>query len=132
LGATSEVRAAVRKSAPALVAQEPKLTGVLEGLRTAKFFSGLTPILDEVAIFHPPAVVAELFRGLLERSGEVAVHFAAMLMFIHGKAEEPFDWDQRPFFLQFSTENRTERVAAIRELCQKIGVDPKTVLPADV
>ena len=63
-------------------------------------------------------------RGLLglARDGETALHFAGMLMFLHGKAETSFDWDKRPFFLKFHTEVRVEREAAFRELCGKIGV----------
>ena len=57
----------------------------------------------------PPEVVEELFRGVQEREGEVAVNFAAMLLFINGKAEEPFDWSQRPFLLRFNTDDPDER-----------------------
>ena len=73
----------------------------------------------------PPAVVDALFRGALWRDGDVAVHFAAMLMFLHGMAGEPFDWEQRPFFLRFNTTDRREREAVFTELCEKVGVDPK-------
>jgi hypothetical protein len=67
--------------------------------------------------------VNALFRGVLHRDGETAVLFAALLMFVHGKATSAFDWDQRPFFLRFNTQNTAERRAAFHELCDKIGVD---------
>jgi hypothetical protein len=86
--------------------------------------SGLGKSIDEAATFHPPAVMDALFRGALNRPGEAAVHFAALLMHLHGKAPEPFDWAQRPFFLRFNTPDRREREAAFRELCEKVGVDP--------
>ena len=70
----------------------------------------------------PAAVVDALCRGVLSREGDVAVHFAAMLTFLHGQAAEAFDWAQRPFFLRFHTADRREREAAFRELCAKIGV----------
>jgi hypothetical protein len=90
-------------------------------LKTADFYGGLSGTLAQVETFHPPAIVEELFRGVLERDGGVAVHFAAMLMFIHGKAKSAFDWDQRPFFLRFNATHRDEREAVFLELCEKIG-----------
>jgi hypothetical protein len=53
-----------------------------------------------------------------------------MLTFLHGKADEPFDWEQRPFFLRFHTEVRSEREAVFHELCERIGVDAGKYLKA--
>jgi hypothetical protein len=69
--------------------------------------------------------VKALRRGLLEREGGVAVHFAARLFYIHGRADEPFDWNHRPFFLRFHTEDRGERLAVYRELCTLLDLDPE-------
>ena len=79
--------------------------------------------IDEAAEFHPPGVVEALLDGALHRDGEAAVHFAALLFFLHGKAAEPFDWGQRPFFLRFQTADRRERSTVFRVLCATIGVD---------
>jgi hypothetical protein len=98
---------------------------LIKSLKNDVIYGGLTQSIDEVPDFHPPAVVDALFRGALRREGGVAVHFAALLMFLHGKAKEPFDWDHRPFFLRFNTEDRKDRRAVFRELCEKVGVDPK-------
>jgi hypothetical protein len=54
--------------------------------------------------------------------GDVAMHFAAMLLFVHGKADSEFDWEHRPFLLQFNTEDPAERAPAYRELCERIGL----------
>ena len=51
-----------------------------------------------------------------------------MLAFLHGQADEPFGWNQRPFFLRFHTAVRSEREAVFRELCARIGVDAGTYL----
>ena len=123
-GGKAEICNAILRYAPALASDAQKTAHLVEVLRTAKFFDGLSQALDEVAAYHPPAIVAELFRGLRERPDEAAVHFAAMLLFIRGRASEPFDWNQRPFFLRFSSPKLAEREAAFRELCEKIGVDP--------
>jgi len=96
---------------------------LLRALKSDDVFGGLSEAIDEAAEFHPPAVVEMLLKGALNRHGTTAIHFSALLFYIHGKAEEPFDWNHRPFFLKFDTSDREERKAVFRELCEKIGVD---------
>jgi len=115
------IRNAVAYYAPALVSDADKTAHLIAALRTARIYEGLSQTLNLVARFHPPEIVRELQRGALEREGDVAGHLAAMLLYIHGQAEAPFDWNQRPFLLRFNTENRAEREAVYRELCDKIG-----------
>ena len=50
------------------------------------------------------------------------VNAAALLMYLCGQAAEPFDWNQRPFFLRFGEENPKERRAALKELREKTGL----------
>jgi hypothetical protein len=121
-----EVRSAVMQHAPDLVSDAERIASLVHGIETGVVFGGLTQTLDQVEDFHPPEVIDALFKGALRREGEVAVHLAAMLAFVHGKAESAFDWDQRPFFLRFHTEDRAEREAAFRELCGKVGVAAET------
>jgi hypothetical protein len=96
---------------------------LIDALRTRGLYHGLSEAIDEAAEFHPAGVVEALLDGALHRDGEAAVHFAALLFFLHGKAAEPFDWGQRPFFLRFQTTDRGERSAVFRVLCATIGVD---------
>lgn len=124
----AEIRLAVTRYAPHLVAANQRTTSLVAALETARFGSGLAEAIDEAAEYHPPEVVAALFRGALRRVGDGPVHFAALLMYLHGQADEPFDWEQRPFFLRFHTEDRAAREAVFRELCQKVGVDPAVYL----
>jgi hypothetical protein len=124
LHADSKIRLAVADYAPNLVSEEERTRTLVSMLRNTSLNSDLSKAIDAAADFHPPEVVAALLRGVQAGSGDAVVHFAALLMFIHGKADSPFDWEQRPFFLRFNTESRTERHAAFLELCQKIGVDP--------
>lgn len=98
---------------------------LIQSLKNDQIYTGLTQAIDEVPEFHPPAVIDALFHGALNRDGEAAVHFAALLFFLHGKAKEPFDWEHRPFFLRFHTSDRAERRAVFKELCETVGVDPK-------
>ncbi|MEO5958049.1 MAG: hypothetical protein ABIZ49_14490, partial [Opitutaceae bacterium] len=118
------VRLAVAEYAPGLISEAERTAALVSALEGADNYGGLTQALLQVESFHPPEIVAALLRGVLTRPGGNAVHFAAMLMFIHGKAKTAFDWDQRPFFLEFNTEDRTKRQALYRELCVKIGVPP--------
>jgi hypothetical protein len=85
-------------------------------------------VLAEVERYHPEEVKEALIKGSLNRKGEVAVHFAAMLFYLFGKAKEPFDWKKRSFFLRFNTEDRKERVNVFRELCQKLRINPEKYL----
>jgi hypothetical protein len=101
---------------------------LIRSLEQDVVFGGLSQAIDEAQDFHPPAVMDALLRGALKRDGEAAVHFAALLFFLHGKAKEPFDWDHRPFVPKFHATDRAEREALFRELCDKIGVDPEPYL----
>jgi hypothetical protein len=75
-----------------------------------------------------PAMLDALLRACLRDEGEAAVHAAARLAFIHGKAKEAFDWELRPLFLRFNTPDRTERESAFRDLCATCGIDPAPYL----
>ena len=119
-----EVRLAVVQRAPALVSDPEHEATLVSALERAEFYGGLRQALEEAASFHPPAVLDALFRGALRRVGGVGVHFAALLTYLHGAADEPFDWSQRPFFLRFATSSAAERETAFRELCARIRVSP--------
>lgn len=122
------VRGAALRYGGDLLSEGERLLGIRRALQEATFFNGLSEALEAVETFHPPQVIDLLLRGLLEREGEVAVHLAALLSFLHGQAAEPFDWDQRPFFLRFSEEDRALREAAFRDLCARIGREPAPFL----
>ncbi len=123
-----ELRVAVADHAPHLVSDNARTASLVAALHGADLYGGLSQALDQVEDFHPPEVIDALFHGLLKRDGEAAVNFAGMLMYLHGKASEPFDWDQRPFFLLFHTTNMAERREHFRELCRRIGVDADALL----
>ena len=124
----TEVQMAILAYAPELIPKKVRIASIVRSLRTAGLFNGLSQTLDLVAEFHPPEVKAELFRGLLEREGEVAVNFAISLLTIYGKPADPFDKKLRPFLLSFNTDNASEREASFRELCRMIGVDAEEYL----
>ncbi|HEX2746543.1 MAG TPA: hypothetical protein VHM91_00980 [Verrucomicrobiales bacterium] len=124
---SAEERMAVTRYAPHLVTESSRVAALVSALQTAEFYAGLSQTLSEVQECHPPEVIKALLNGLLVREGGVAVHYAAMLFFLHGKAAEPFDWAHRPFFLRFHTEDPKERRAVHDELCAILDIDPDPV-----
>lgn len=124
----AELRMAVMRHAPELLDDDGRTASLVRALETSAIFTGLSHALDEIGDFHPAPVVDALFRGALERDGEAACHFAAMLWHVHGMSPEPFDMAERPFFLRFNTEDREERTTAFAELCARLGVDPSGYL----
>jgi hypothetical protein len=111
-----ETRLAVLRYAPDLVDDTARTTALVEALDGATAFDSFTTTLDQVATFHPRLVIDALWRGLETRQGDVAMHYAGMLAFLHGKAESSFDWSLRPLLMEFKTEDITARRAAVRKL----------------
>lgn len=116
----AKIQAAVLRYVPDLASREQRIAVLVTALANAEAFGGLTQALLEVEEFHPPEVLDALFRGVLTRSGAVAGEFAAMLLYLHGKAESAYDMAHRPFFLRFQEEDRN---GLFRELCAMVGVD---------
>ncbi|MBN8733277.1 MAG: hypothetical protein J0L64_22270 [Acidobacteria bacterium] len=129
-GRDFQLKQAVEQYAPELVTKKTRTATLVKALNEGVIYGGLTQALDTLPEFHPPEAMKALFRGALSREGDVAVHFAAMLYYLHGKAKVPFDWDHRPFFLEFHAPVGPEREALFRELCARIGVDPTPYLKA--
>jgi len=119
---SQEIRLAIMKYAPHLVDDAARTEMLVHALDVATPFDAFTETLDQVERFHPPPIVDALWRGLTTRQGDVAVHYAAMLAFIHGKADSAFDWSMRPLFLKFNTASSAERRAAITELKSRLDV----------
>jgi hypothetical protein len=103
---------------------------IVAGLESSVILTGMSVAMDLAVAERTPAIVAALFRAALRDEGEVAVHAAARLAFIHGKAREEFDWDLRPLFLRFHAVDHAERAAAFRDLCKLCDVDPEPYLAA--
>jgi hypothetical protein len=64
-------------------------------LRTIE--GGLTRALL-LAEEHPTVLVKHALLHASEIKSEAAMHCAALLCFLCGKAKEPFDWELRPYF----------------------------------
>jgi hypothetical protein len=126
-GTIQQRLAAARRLPPNPEVEADRERAVLDGLRTAEFVTGLRTVLDLALAKPSGAVIEGLLDAALRR--ESGVHAAAALVFLHGQANEAFDWDQRPFFLRFG-ETDAEREAAFRELSLVCKVDPEPYLRA--
>jgi hypothetical protein len=103
------------------VLTEGETTGILvEALQEADLSTGLSQALDLVEDIHPKEVEDALIDGLLSRGGDVAYHFASMLLFLHGRIESPYDVRMRPFLLRFNTDDEVDRRAAFEALLDMI------------
>ncbi len=123
-GENVELALAVLRRAHHLVDEATRTRQIVKGIEELVFFGGLSDALAEAEEHHPPAVIDALLRGALHRRGEGPVHFAALLFYLHGLADSAFDWQQRPFYLRFASDDHAERRLCFRELCARIGVDP--------
>jgi hypothetical protein len=104
------------------------LTEVVTGALRSANSSAFSQAIDMIGWHTVRGAEPELLRLCAHGTGENACHCAAMLFYLHGLSEEAFDWNHRPFFLRFNTDDRGEREAAFRELCGKVGVDPTAYL----
>lgn len=124
-----EMRLAAARRLP----EDPAIEGdrekaIIDGLAMSTVFDGLTTALDLAAEHRTPKVMDALFRAALRDDHVMAVHAAALLLFLHGKAKEAFDWDRRSFSLQFGDDDPKVRRAAFEQLCLDCGVDSKRYL----
>ena len=124
----AEVRAAVLSHAPSIASDTERSETMLRALNPGPFLHDLSSVLDQVVDFHPPEIVNALFRGLLARTGDIATNYAAMLAFVHGKADSTFDWNLRPLFLKFNTDDGAERTQAFHELCALLELSSAEVM----
>jgi hypothetical protein len=63
-----------------------------------------------------------LLDSVLVVDRQIRVSAAAFLLYICGQTSEPFDWDQRPFFLRFGKESGEELRLAWEELRRRAGL----------
>ena len=94
---------------------------VADVLQRGTYGDGLSLALDLAAHHATPFLREVLLDCARNGKPDVRVHAAALSLYLAGKAEEPFDWKHRPFFLQFGEEDEAIREKAHAELCRRIG-----------
>jgi hypothetical protein len=90
-------------------------------LRRGTYEDGLSQALDFAARHATPFLREVLLDCARNGKPDVRVHAAALSLYLAGKADEAFDWNHRPFFLQFGEEDEQIRERAYVELCRRIG-----------
>lgn len=126
---SNEVRMAVIQYAPHVLEGDVRTDALVRALKWGRLMEGLGAALEQAENFHPPRVLATLWRGLAERPGDIAYNFAATLAVIYGKIESSADWTYRPLFLRFNADDGAERRAAREELAALLGVSSDTANP---
>ncbi len=122
-----EQRMAMLRHAADYIGDAQRTAALVQALREAPLRDGLSVCLDELGAQHAageamaPAVMQALWDALDRPDAEVTVNVAALLAYLHGLADEPFDWDQRPFFLRFGSHDGAERAVAQAELRRRCG-----------
>jgi hypothetical protein len=107
-----------------LVGADVRIDDLIRRIDECDAYNGLTLTLDEIETNHPAKVIDAMLKRIARDPGVAAVHFAALLLYLHKHAFEPFDWDQRPFLLRFNPGDETDRRDAFAELCSKIQQNP--------
>lgn len=96
---------------------------IVKALKKAKLGGGLAEAERLASLYPSESVKDALFDGALRSSDDRAVRFVGILYYLFGKATEPFDWSQRPFFLKFLAEEPSERRKVFEEMCKTLGVN---------
>ena len=117
-----EVKLAITQYAGEIFSPEERSAAIISALKEAPLIKGLTAALRQIPQFHPPEIIAQLLDSALHREGESAIHCAAMVLFLHGKADSIFDNAHMSFLTRFCLKAPGARAAAYEELCQRIGV----------
>ena len=118
-----DIRAAVAHLAPHLIEDDARLANLLDRVEQCDAYANLDITLRQIESMHPPAVIHAMLRRIVREPGVAAVHFAGLLLYLHGEAAEPFDWHQRPFLLRFNPGEESDRRQAFEELCDRIHHD---------
>ncbi len=120
---SNAIRAAVARLVPEVIQEHERQSELISRIAVCDAYDGLDLTLDQIQATHPPEVIAAMLKRIAQDPGVAAVHFVALLYFMYGIAEEPFDWSHRPFFLRFNAGDEIDREDAFRELCQNISQD---------
>ncbi|MEZ6105021.1 MAG: hypothetical protein R3B96_02640 [Pirellulaceae bacterium] len=119
--AAPEIQAAILHFASELLTADERTRRLVACIADCEPYHGLDLTLQQIETHHPPAVIDAMLARVANDPGPVAVHFAGMLLYLHGASAEPFDWELRPFLLRFHAGDESDRHEALAELLRRIG-----------
>jgi len=106
---------------PELLSEPERTDLVCQAIGHARGGHDLDAALEAAQAWHPAAVVRALWQALEHHTDHVVVvHVAALLHFLHGLADAPFDLAQRGEFLRFGADDPRERAAALERLRARV------------
>ncbi|MES2596212.1 MAG: hypothetical protein V4662_12790 [Verrucomicrobiota bacterium] len=108
--------------ATSLFTDDERAEVLVKALQEAGQGQAMIHVMLEIQAFHPPCIMEALLEGVKAREDVIAGEFAMMLLFLHGKAESPYDDKWRPFMLRFQGEAREP---LCQELCRHLGLADK-------
>lgn len=120
---SKDIRAAVAYLAPQLIEDDVRIADLIRRVEQCDAYENLDITLRQIESTHPPMVIHAMLQRIVREPGVAAVHFAGLLLHLHGQASEPFDWHQRPFLLRFNPGDDSDRRQAFKELCDRIHHD---------
>jgi hypothetical protein len=102
-----EIRAHAVQWASAAGELEPEAleSDVIRVVEQAASMSTLSYAISLAASCRTPAVRRAVLDRARTGDSTTRVHMAALLYHLCGKSDEPFDWNQRPYFLRFGDHN---------------------------
>lgn len=118
---STEIGLALLRCLPGLLTDDERTGVVCRAVAQARGGDGLDPALQAAQAWHPAPVMQALWQTLQQPDAVVVVNVAALLYFLHGLADEPFDMDQRSEFLRFADDDPAERAAARERLRARSG-----------
>lgn len=123
---SAEIRAAVVRFAPQTIEPAAMRSELLQRVAECDAYAGLSLTLEQIEGEYTPQLQAAMLTRIARDPGVAAVHFAGLLLYLHGQAESTFDWEQRPFLLRFNPGDVADRRVALAELCDRIGASSET------
>jgi hypothetical protein len=119
--ADADVVAAVARCAPQLLSADTHTDALVRAIEQAAPYAGLSATLDAVLAHHPPPVMDALWRVLHTADGVTAANVAALLCFLHGRADSPLALEHRATWLLFN-DPEVPRETAVQSLREELGL----------
>jgi len=98
--------------------EKPIVEALAHGRMDSAFSNAIDSAPDHNTERVRRAVLACALDGV---EPEACVNAAALALFLAGLTDDPFDWDHRPFFLRFGSDDPKEVAAAHTELLGRIA-----------
>jgi len=111
-----EIGLALLRWLPKLLSEAERTDLVCQAIEQARGGDGLDAALEAAQVWHPAAVMGVLWQSLRHPDATVVVNVAALLHYLLGLTDAPFDLTRRAELLRFVSDDAGERAAALDQL----------------